>query len=93
MDKYNTDDGLLLIKLKESQEHARTPNTLEYNVLEMERATVTKGHMLHNCMYLEMSGAGLRDGKGIGCCLGLECGWGTSDGRPSGVYLRVIKVP
>lgn len=36
MDKYNTDDGLLLIKLNESQEHAGTPNTLEYNVLEGE---------------------------------------------------------
>lgn len=31
-----------------------------------------------------MSGAGLRDGKEIGCCLGLECGWGTRDGWPSG---------
>lgn len=59
----------------------------------VERVTVTEGHMLHNCIYLEMSGAGLRDKKEIGCCLGLECGWGTRDGWPSGDLFEGDKCP
>lgn len=52
MSKYNTDDGILLIKEMNHKYMLEHQYTLKLMCCAKWRETVTKGRMLHTCEYM-----------------------------------------